>query len=375
MAVDDGDHSLPVMPFIRAGVARTVARVALAVLGLAPVLASVARAQQAAGPSIDAAQRVHIQPPWRLSVRADNDAFNFWRSITDRPDKEYTNGDQVIIEIAGAPWWGKRFAKRRAPCDGTEGADARCLTTALAIGQDMYTPRPGHEPGMVPNWRDDRPYAAWLYAGAEARVASERSLRTVGLELGVIGPPAFGEFAQRTAHKLSGVYSREPVGWNTQIGFEPGVVLTARNTRRFAAQTSSGNVVADFAPHVGASVGNVLTEGETGFQGRIGLNLSNPWWTSGWRSRRALELYLSGGARGEAVARNITLDGNTLGADRRVDRVPLVGEYAVGVGGRFRGLVAEWRAITRSREYDTGPAGHAYSTLFMSYEVPARGSH
>jgi len=84
---------------------------------------------------------------------------------------------------------------------------------------------------------------------------------------------------------------------------------------------------------------------------------------------------VSGGARGEAVARNITLDGNTLGADRRVDRVPLVGEYAVGVGGRFRGLVAEWRAITRSREYDTGPAGHAYSTLFMSYEVPARGSH
>jgi hypothetical protein len=373
MAVDDGDRSLLVMQSIRAGVARTVACVALAALGLAPVLTSVAGAQHAAGPSADAAPRVRMQPPWRLSVRADNDAFNFWRSITDRPDKEYTNGDQVVIEISGAPWWGKRFAKRRAPCDGTERADARCLTTALSIGQDMYTPRPGHEPGVVPDWRNERPYAAWLYAGAEARVASERSLRTVGLELGVTGPPAFGEFAQRTAHKLSGVYSREPVGWNTQVGFEPGVVLAARNTHRFAAETSSGSVVADFAPHVGASVGNVLTEGETGFQARVGLNLSNPWWTSGWRSRRALELYVSGGARGEAVAHNITLDGNTLGADRRVDRVPLVGEYSVGVGGRFRGLVAEWRAITRSREYDTGPAGHAYSTLFMSYEVPARG--
>jgi hypothetical protein len=375
MAVDAGDHSLRVMESIRAAVARTVARVALAALGLAPVLTSAAGAQQAAGPSADAAPRVRIQPPWRLSVRADNDAFNFWRSITDRPDKEYTNGDQVIIEISGAPWWGKRFAKRRAPCDGTEGVDARCLTTALSIGQDMYTPRPGHEPGVVPDWRNDRPYAAWLYAGAEARVASERSLRTVGLELGVTGPPAFGEFAQRTAHKLSGVYSREPVGWNTQIGFEPGVLLTARHTHRFAAATSSGSVVADFAPHVGASVGNVLTEGETGFQARFGLHLSNPWWTSGWRSRRALELYVSSGARGEAIARNITLDGNTLGADRRVDRVPLVGEYSIGVGGRFRGLVAEWRAITRSREYDTGPAGHAYSTLFMSYEVAARGGH
>jgi len=118
MAVDDGDQSLPGMQSIRAGVARAVARVALAALGLGPVLTSVAGAQQAAGPSADAAQRVRIQPPWRLSVRADNDAFNFWRAITDRPDKEYTNGDQVILEISGAPWWGKRFAKRRALASG-----------------------------------------------------------------------------------------------------------------------------------------------------------------------------------------------------------------------------------------------------------------
>ena len=334
---------------------------------------SLAVAQTGTGTSSEASPRVRIQPPWRMSVRADNDAFNFWRSITDRPDKEYTNGDRVTIEIGGAPWWGKRFAKRRTPCDGTEPAAARCLTTALSLGQDMYTPKPGHEPGVVPDWRNDRPYAAWLYVGAEARVVSEQSLRTVGVELGVTGPPAFGEFAQRTAHKLSGVYSREPIGWNTQIAFEPGVVLTASNTRRFAARTASGNVVADFAPHVAASLGNILTEGETGFQSRVGLHLSNPWWTSGWRTRRPFELYLHGGARGQVVARNITLDGNTLGADRSVDRVPLVGEYSIGIGGRFRGLVAEWRAITRSREYGTGPAGHAFSTLFMSYEVPAHG--
>ena len=71
------------------------------------------------------------------------------------------------------------------------------------------------------------------------------------------------------------------------------------------------------------------------------------------------------------MAHNITLDGNTLGATRRVDRVPLVGEYTVGVGGRIGGFVAEWRAVTRSREYTSGPTAHAYSTLCASYEVPA----
>lgn len=319
------------------------------------------------------AQSGHIQPPWRMSVRADNDAFNFWRPITERPDKEYTNGDLVAFEVASAPLWGKRLASRRAPCTGLERPGARCLMTSFSLGQDMYTPAPSREPRIVPDWRDDRPYAAWLYVTAAAQVMSERALRTVSLSLGVTGPAAFGEFAQRTAHQLTGVYSRAPVGWDTQIGFEPGVVLAARESRRLAARTASGRAVLDLVPHVGASLGNVLTEGEAGFRVRLGLDLSNPWWTSEWRSRAPFELYLVGGARGEAVARNITLDGNTLGADRRVDRVPLVGEYQVGIGGRYRGLVAEWRAVTRSREYTTGPTAHAYSTLFAAFEVPVRG--
>ena len=352
---------------------------ALAVLALAVIVGS--WAPQAAGaqtltpggPATQGGQRRPLTLPWRMTVRADNDAFNFWRPITDRPDKEYTNGDEASFELSAAPWWGRRFARHRSPCTGLETDAERCLTTAISLGQDMYTPRPGREPRVVPEWRDERPYAAWLYASAEARVLSARSLRTVGLHLGVTGPPAFGEVAQRTAHKLTGVYSRDPVGWDTQIGFEPGVMLSGRETWRFAARTASGMAAADFVPHMGASLGNVLTEGEGGFRARLGVNLSNPWWMSEWRTRPRVELYLLGGARAEAVARNITLDGNTLGAERRVDRTVLVGEYTVGIGGRFHGLVAEWRAVTRSREYRTGPTAHTYSTLFAGYEVPARG--
>ena len=318
--------------------------------------------------------RARIAPPWRMSVRADNDAFNFWKPITDRPDKEYTNGDEVSFEISAAPVWGRSFAKRRRPCRGNEDAGERCLTTAFSIAQDMYTPRPGREPRVVANWEAERPYAAWLHGTAEARVLGDRSLRTVTLSLGVTGPPAMGEFAQRTAHKLTGVYSRSPVGWDTQIAFEPGVNLAVREFRRLTARTAAGTAVADFLPHVGASLGNVLTEAETGFRARLGMNLSNPWWTSEWRTRRPFELYLVGGLRGEAVARNITLDGNTLNATRSVDRTPFVGEYSIGIGGRSHGFVAEWRAVTRTREYRTGPTAHTHSVLFAGYEVPARNA-
>jgi hypothetical protein len=329
-------------------------------------------AQQPPTSTPPATQRSRIQPPFRLSVRADNDAFNFWQPIVQRADREYMNGDLVTIELSSAPWWGKRFARRRAPCNGLETSGQRCLTTSVFLGQDMYTPRPDHEPGVVPDWRDERPYAAWLFTGAEARVIDERRLRTVSLSLGVTGPPAQGEFAQRTAHKLTGVYSREPIGWNTQIGFEPGVVVSARDTWRFAARTTSGNAYADFVPTIGASVGNVLTDAEAGFQARLGSHLSSSWWTREWRTRPRFEMYALAGLRGLAVARNITLDGNTLGGDRSVDRVPWLGEYMLGLGTRIQDLVVEWRAVTRSREYRTGQPAHAYSTIYASYELPAR---
>jgi len=358
-------------------VGRAVLRIAGATFCAALAVASAGSRADAQTPATGAApvqpsQRARIQPPWRFGIRADNDAFNFWRPITQRPDKEYTNGDEVEVELPAAPLWGKLFARRRAPCTGTEQGAERCLMTTFSIAQEMYTPSPEREPREVEDWANDRPYAAWLYASAAGRVLSERSLRTVELKLGVTGPPAAGEFAQRTAHQLTGVYSRAPVGWDTQIGFEVGVIASIREARRFAARVPSGRAVLDFMPHVGASLGNVLTSGEAGFTTRVGLNLSNPWWTSEWRTRAPFELYLLGGARGEAVARNITLDGNTLGATRQVDRVPFVGEYTFGFGLRNGGFVASWRAITRTREYTTGPTAHAHSVMFAGYEMPAR---
>ena len=353
---------------MRRGLVGLAAIASLGAMATRPVVAQ----QPALRPQATTSQP-RVRPPWRMSVRADNDAFNFWRGITDRPDKEYTNGDEVTVELSSAPWWGRRFAKHLTPCTGEESSDVRCLTTSFALSQDMYTPKPSREPRETPDWREDRPYAALLYGSGEARVIGEQSMRAVTLNLGVIGPPAFGEFTQRTAHKLTGVYSQNPIGWDTQVGFEPLVMLSARNTWRFTGRTASGMGVIDVMPQVGASVGNILTEGQGGFQLRTGINLSSPWRMSEWSTRAPVELYLTSGLRGEAVAHNITLDGNTLGAARRVDRVPIVGEYSIGIGGRYRGFVAEWRAVTRSREYRTGPQAHAYSTLFASYEVPAHG--
>ena len=201
----------------------------------------------------------------------------------------------------------------------------------------------------LPDWRNDRPYAAWLYAERRgARALGAIAAHRRASQLGVTGPPAFGEFAQRTAHKLTGVYSREPVGWDTQVGFEPGIMLTRENDAPLRGRTSSGSVGGGLrSAHRRVARKHPHRRGGR-IPGARRHEPVEPVVDQRWQSRAPVELYVLRGARGEAVAHNITLDGNTLGAERRVDRVPLVGEYSVGVGGRFRGLVAEWRAITRA---------------------------
>ena len=61
------------------------------VLAIAILLAPASRGDaqtQGPGPTPPNKSRHDLVPPWRMTVRADNDAFNFWRSIDDRPDRE-----------------------------------------------------------------------------------------------------------------------------------------------------------------------------------------------------------------------------------------------------------------------------------------------
>jgi hypothetical protein len=40
-----------------------------------------------------------------------------------------------------------------------------------------------------------------------------------------------------------------------------------------------------------------------------------------------------------------------------------VSQYEFGIGLRWQKVLLEYRAVTRSREYHTGPAHHTYSTM------------
>jgi hypothetical protein len=312
-------------------------------------------------------ESIRAQAGWSPRLQLDNDYYNFWQRHTRRPDEEYTNGVKATLVSYGGSWWGSRAARHLPDClDAARDARA-CRSTTVTFGQELYTPELSHAPHAVPDWELERPYHAWLYATGAAALLSERIRREVTLSLGVTGPPAGGEMAQALAHEIG--FADAARGWETQVGFEPGIVLGYRHAILAARLGGDRGIAVDVAPEVAASIGNVRTHAELGATARIGWNLSHPWSPAAWRHRALFEWWLSAGGRVEHVARDMSLDGTLFSPRRRVERIPGVRQYEFGAGLRAGHLFLEYRAATRSREYRTGPLHHTWGSMTAGVSI------
>lgn len=305
---------------------------------------------------------------WLPRLRLDNDAYNFWVHPGHRTDEEYSNGVVASLEALHAPWWGRRFGGGRPGCGEDTSTTGRCLTTLVSLGQNIYTPNLNRPPYSYPGWEQERPYAGWLYLSGAARTVSPRALRQLDLSLGVTGRPALGQTAQSIAHWITRKYTTEATGWETQVGFVPGVQVGWRQSLLALRAASGAAGWLDLAPTLGVTAGTIRTGADAGLRLRVGYNLSHPWDPRAWRGRGPVELFASAGARTEYVARDVSLDGAFGENERHVERVPGVREYDVGVGVRLRRVRFDWIATTRSREYLTGPSRHVYSTMAAAWE-------
>lgn len=325
---------------------RPDARAALALLASVVVLAALAAPAPARAGTVFRAQ-------------GDNDYFDFWLPQDQRPDYEYTQGLTFLLESDSQPRWFPAFARRGTPCaDG--GGSSACTFARYELGQELYTPFID-SPDPVPG---ERPYAAWLYVGAASGRVDRSVRRLLRLRVGATGAPALGEAAQISLHEIRGF--RKPLGWDHQVPFEP-VVWAAYEEQRFAlSERTSGGLGADAVPSWSASVGNFLTGARLGLTLRAGYGAPRPWERGAAAARRPVSVYAVGALREDWVLHDLTLDGSTFGTSPRVAKRPLVLQAELGGGLRIRGVALEYRAVSRGREYDTGPSVHRYGSLRLA---------
>lgn len=252
----------------------------------------------------------------------------------------------------------------------------------LSFGQNIYTPEDTQTTAYQP---DDRPYSAWLYAGVSFQNyrppinaygdARTPRLDILELNLGMVGPWALGEEFQNNYHRLIDV--RTAKGWRHQIKNEPGLnVIFERKWRYRSGDVVGTGWTADFIPHVGFSAGNVFTYANAGFEARFGYhlpgdfgtNLIRPTGDSNPLIRFPLNAFFFIGVDARAVARDITLDGNSFRDSPSIDRQWHVADFAGGIAFGTRHWQFTYTQASRTREFkgqsDNQEFGSISVTLF-----------
>lgn len=272
----------------------------------------------------------------QVEVAIDNDLLGLRGADDPPPDYEYTHGLSISWDV-----------RRRVD-------PAR--VSRWEVGQRIYTPRrDAAEP--VPG---ERPYAGWLYGAWERITTSARTRARLRIEAGITGPPSLAEPVQRAFHRIAGY--QEQLGWEHQLGFEPGVIVSYGREHRLAALGAEGRTRLEVLPSWEVRAGNVRTGAEAGVRARLGFRAGDAW--TGVGAARGVSGWVEAGARREAVLRDLFIDGNTFaerstGLDRR--RWVAQGEAAFGV--RWRRTELEYRFVLRGREYETQTEPHPYGSI------------
>jgi lipid A 3-O-deacylase len=309
-------------------------------------------------------------PPARDADPAGTFAFLLENDTFSGQDRYYTNGFLFAWRAPSydPPAWLAALTDRPSLLFPT-GGTARW---GLGFGQKKFTPEDTLARDPDPR---DRPYAGWLYGALTLHSYTDRAIGTLELQLGVVGPAALGEQVQNTTHDLLNI--DRAYGWSAQIRNEPGMNLVLNRQWRMNGAADAEGRQFGLVPSVAASLGNVHTYAAAGLMLRYGTELEADFGPPRARPVSAGSVFFQPtgrfgwygffGVEGRAVARDVTLDGNTWRDSRSVDVEPLVGDASLGFA-----LILERARLTatytvRSKEFETQRQLAQFGSLSIAF--------
>jgi lipid A 3-O-deacylase len=303
----------------------------------------------------------------------DNAQLAYWIPAPRRPDDEFANGTRVSLSFTGSRLWSLLLGPHAPHCtlasrvetpaaESSAGTSGPCLTTDVTLAQEMYTPADWHKhANPVPG---QRPYAGQLLLTGTSNASTPRANTALSLQLGVSGPPSLAGDVQEEWHRLIRYYP--PLGWDHQIATVPEFDLRAAESRVIAGASIGGVPVLSIIPRVTVSAGNVLTGATAGLETRIGYGAGAPWNDGAGTRVPKFQIYGVAAARLDYVWTDLVLDRASTDPAYSVSKLPWVGQYEFGGGVRLFFLQFEYRAVTRTREYQTGPSIEPYAAITLA---------
>lgn len=153
-----------------------------------------------------------------IGIETDNDSY-----LMQGSDRYYTDGIFIYYYHA-------------LPVKNQASSALQNKILGLEIGQKIFNPQSGSiadysgvdQPSLI-----DRPFAAYLYAGATLNFLykNESNLK-LSAQVGIVGPGAYGKQVQDFVHDNFGFY--HPSGWEYQINNDAELNLGAQYNRLLA---------------------------------------------------------------------------------------------------------------------------------------------
>lgn len=254
-----------------------------------------------------------------ISFTLDNDLFV-------GNDNGYTNGIYIAAydlgdvrsnNIPEYDFWVKPLLWSLPKAGVTEAA-----VNTYSFGQIMNTPSDITIPNPGAN---ELPYSALLaMTNSYLTISRDSYADLVATTVGIVGPSALGEEAQKFVHKQ--IEADEPLGWDTQLGDE--IVFQFTRARAWRHWTSQSNNI-DLVTTTSGNLGTIRSDASVGAMVRLGQGLSSSYATTLFNSSRILNpsainngWYFYSGFQAGYTFNNIFADGNTFRDSRSIDYDP-----------------------------------------------------
>lgn len=289
-----------------------------------------------------------------ITLQVENDAVS---TLKGTSDQYYTSG--LRLGWVGATGQVPQFLQDAGHAVlGNDGVQR----ISLDISQSLFTPR---QTQISPPDPHDRPYAGYLAVNGQLITDTDDRRVVFGASLGLVGPEAGGEDVQNGFHNLIGDTPNR--GWGEQLHDEPTIELTSEGIWRLPIDEFYG-VETDALPVVQVGIGNGRDYALAGFNLRLGQGLRSDYGvariqpgmsgTDAYKPVQPFVWYVFAGADGQAVAHDITLEGNTWrDYGPHVSEKWDVGEFTAGAAVIWHGVRVTYSQTWQTEEFDGQKGG------------------
>ena len=282
-----------------------------------------------------------------ITLQVENDAVSTYKGTSD---EYYTAGQRIGYTSGtnGVPLFLQRF-DHAVWGDGVQ-------RVAIDLSQSIFTPR--NTQIDPPNPRD-RPYAGYLTLNGTLIHDTDTSRSLLGLSLGIIGPDSGARVVQNGFHSLIGDTPNK--GWSSQLQDEPAVEVLAERTWRLPVVQYRG-VEVDALPSATVGVGTVRDYVQAGAVVRFGQGLGSDFGaprirpglsgSDAYTPTRPFVWYAFAGVDGQAIARDVFLDGSTFRSHSpHVSKEPLLGEFEAGLAIMLYGVRVTYTQVFQTQSF------------------------